>query len=63
MIYATPYTVDEDGQTFTGISADSGFATINEACSVMGDPDEVHIRYVVYGTGKERVAFSDFAFN
>jgi hypothetical protein len=61
-IWSTPYTV-KDGEITTGISVDSGFETINQACDVMGDPDAVHIRYVVYGTEEERVAFSDFPFS
>ena len=62
MIYSTPYTVQEDGTTDTGMSVDSGFSSIIEACDLLGDPDEVHIRYVVYGTEEERIAYSDFPF-
>ena len=62
MIWSTPYTVKGEDIT-TGRSVDSGFASINDACDVMGAPDEVRIRFIVYGTGEERVAFSDFAFN
>ena len=62
MIFSTPYNVKGDTVT-TGLSVDSGFESINQACDVMGDPDEVRIRFVVYGTGEERVAFSDFRFN
>ena len=62
MIWSTPYTVKGE-EIITGLSTDSGFESINQVCDVMGDPDAVHLRYVVYGTGEERVAFSDFAFN
>ncbi len=62
MIYSTPYAVKGD-RVITGLSVDSGFESINQVCNVMGDPDEVHIRFVVYGTDEDRVAFGDFAFN
>ena len=63
MIWSTPFTVKGGDLIITGLSIDSGFDSINDICDVMGDPDEVHIRYVVYGKEEERVAFSDFAFN
>jgi hypothetical protein len=62
MIWSTPYTVKGEEIT-TGLSVDSNFESINQVCDVMGDPDAVHIRYVVYGTDEERVAFGDFPFN
>ena len=62
MIYSTPYTV-KDEEIATGKSTDSGFSSLQEAREMMGPPDEIHPRYVVYGTEGERIAFSDFAFN
>ena len=62
MIWSTPFTV-EGGEVATGKSTDSGFSSLQEAREMMGPPDEIHARYVVYGTEEERIAYSDFAFN
>lgn len=62
MIFSTPYTV-KGGEVATGISTDSGFSSLQEAREMLGPPDEIHPRYVVYGTDAERIAYSDFAFN
>lgn len=60
-IYATPFNASD--KQATGPSTDSGFTSIDDVVTLMGEPDVYRSkRMVIYGPGDERVAFSNFIF-
>lgn len=61
IIYATPFRAS-DKQT-TGPSTDSGFESLDDVVTAMGeDYIKRGKRMVIYGPGEDRVVFSDFIF-
>ena len=61
VIYSTSFNANT--KEVTGRSAKSGFASLADVEAFMGAPDQRFSRYLVYGTGEERVAYSDFVFS
>lgn len=60
-IYSTPF--NNETRLCTGPSVDSGFTDFKQLVSVMGDPDIWDGKYLaIYGTGKDRVLFSNIKF-
>ena len=60
-IYATPFKAGT--KETTGPSTDSGFQSLDDVVTAMGE-DYVRRgkRMVIYGPGEDRVVFSDFIF-
>lgn len=59
-IYATPFKAST--KETTGPSTDSGFQSLDDVVTAMGEPLKRYKRMAIYGPGEDRVVFSDFIF-
>lgn len=59
-IYATPFKAST--KETTGPSTDSGFQSLDDVVTAMGEPEHRYKAMVIYGPGEDRVVFSDFIF-
>ena len=61
MIYVTPF--KKSTKRCSGPSADSGFASLDDVVTAMGEPDVKRSRLtLIYGSGEDRVVFSSIIF-
>lgn len=59
-IYATPFKAGT--KETTGPSTDSGFQSLDDVVTAMGEPLKRYKSMVIYGPGEDRVVFSKIIF-